>query len=292
MKFSSLDYLSTLLALSLATGLGSVAAAPSASASLLSQRMKNSVSVELVSGENGSKQSPPADVSTLLEVEGSLDSDDPTLDDGSFYEEHSFVGRANQRVEINMESSEFDTYVLLYGPDGEVLGENDDISPSNYNSRLVLTLPQDGTYTIYANAFDSAQRGVYLLSVSTNVRPGDLQATLRWGTIDDLDVVVRDPAGDIVSFETTSIGSGGQLDGDDNALCQNVTETPAETIFWPNGQAPDGEYTVFVSLYSRCANTQGPIPYTLILNVQGRTETYEGTIDESNDIVAYPVQIF
>jgi|GEM_PF-6741097 len=289
MKFSSLSSLSTLLALSLATGLGSVAtAAPSAAVS----RVKNSASVERVGTENGNKQAPPADVSTLLEVEGSLDSDDPTLDDGSVYEEHSFVGRANQRVEINMESSEFDTYVLLYGPDGDVLGENDDISPSNYNSRLVLTLPQDGTYTIYANAFDSAQRGVYLLSVSTNVRPGDLQATLRWGTIDDLDVVVRDPAGDIVSFETTSVGSGGQLDGDDNALCQNVTETPAETIFWPNGQAPDGEYTVFVSLYSRCADTQGAIPYTLILNVQGRTETYEGTIDESNDLVAYPVQIF
>ncbi|MDA0268163.1 MAG: pre-peptidase C-terminal domain-containing protein, partial [Cyanobacteria bacterium] len=210
---------------------------------------------------------------------------------GSYYEEYSFTGRAGQQVVIEMSSADFDTYLLLLGPDGSLIAENDDISSGNLNSQIVVTLPTNGVYTIVTNGYDSASLGRYDLTVTTALGTGDLQITLSWNSIDDLDLVVMDPEGNLVSFETPRIASGGQLDVDANSLCQGVTSRPVENVFWPNG-APGGEYQVFVSLYSRCANSQGPIPFTLTMNVQGTVETFDGTVDETNDLVVVPTAVY
>ncbi|NJO20006.1 MAG: hypothetical protein HC838_08025 [Spirulinaceae cyanobacterium RM2_2_10] len=39
---------------------------------------------------------------------------------------------------------------------------------------------------------------------------GDVQVTLRWSTLDDLDLGVTDPSGERVNYENNSIASGGQ----------------------------------------------------------------------------------
>lgn len=102
----------------------------------------------------------------LLREEGLLDATAPILQsDGSRYKEHAFTGRVGQSVTITLESSDFDTYLIVVGPDNQILGENDDIGPDNYNSSITLTLPANGTYRIIANAFDAAGQGRYLLTV-------------------------------------------------------------------------------------------------------------------------------
>ncbi|MEG4318693.1 MULTISPECIES: tetratricopeptide repeat protein [unclassified Microcoleus] len=85
--------------------------------------------------------------------------------DGSLYEQHSFVGRAGQSVTISVESSDFDTYVALFGPDGKLLAKNDDISKSNSNSALTFTLPASGRYIVVVNAYKKGERGRYTLTV-------------------------------------------------------------------------------------------------------------------------------
>lgn len=231
------------------------------------------------------------DSAIILDTSSSLDTTDTVLSDGSYYEEYSFTGRAGQQVVIDMNSADFDTYLLLVGPDGSLIAENDDVSSGNFNSQIVVTLPTNGVYTIAANGYDSASLGRYDLTVTTALGTGDLQITLSWNSIDDLDLVVMDPEGNLVSFETPQIASGGQLDVDANSLCQGVTASPVENVFWPNG-APGGEYQVLVSLYSRCANSQGPIPFTLTMNVQGTVETFDGTVDETNDLVVVPTAVY
>lgn len=102
----------------------------------------------------------------LLQARGSLGPGSSVLEaDGSFYQEHTFEGTAGQRVTISLESRDFDPYLILIGPDGQVIEENDDASPTNLNARLTVTLPQTGTYRVYANTYDSSGRGNYTLVV-------------------------------------------------------------------------------------------------------------------------------
>lgn len=108
----------------------------------------------------------------LLETEGALEDNDLVLpQDGSFYDEHTFEGRAGQPVAIDLESSDFDTFLILFDPQGQVVGQHDDISQDNLNSTLNVTLPADGTYTVVANGFDSNSKGQYRLTIRTPTQP-------------------------------------------------------------------------------------------------------------------------
>ncbi|WP_159783889.1 trypsin-like peptidase domain-containing protein [Sodalinema gerasimenkoae] len=105
----------------------------------------------------------------LLNEQGVLRTGDPMLpQDGSLYHEHQFEGRAGQLVTINLESSEFDTYLFLFDNEGNLIDANDDISPGNTNSRLMLRLPYTGTYSVIVNSYDNTGRGRYQLTVEEN----------------------------------------------------------------------------------------------------------------------------
>lgn len=102
---------------------------------------------------------------SILQTEGILNGGSPTLQDGSFYEEHSFQGDAGQTVTISLESNEFDTYLILLGPNDQLLAENDDAASGTHNSTLTITLPITGTYRVIANAYEPSEQGRYLLTV-------------------------------------------------------------------------------------------------------------------------------
>ncbi|MDY6803328.1 MAG: trypsin-like peptidase domain-containing protein [Cyanobacteriota bacterium] len=103
---------------------------------------------------------------SILNEEGTLDSSDLVLEsDGSLYDEYTFEGSKGQQVSIRLESSDFDPYLAVFGPNGNLVGENDDTSESNNNSFLRVVLPEDGSYRILVNAYDSKGRGDYLLRV-------------------------------------------------------------------------------------------------------------------------------
>lgn len=114
-----------------------------------------------------------SDEPPLFQVEGVLEPGDEVLpDDGSLFDAHPFEGQAGQTVTIVMHSAEFDTYLLLLGPDDTLLMQNDD-SGGSTDAAIALTLPQDGTYTIIANGYDPASQGAYTLTVSA-IQPEDL----------------------------------------------------------------------------------------------------------------------
>jgi len=95
---------------------------------------------------------------------------------------------------------------------------------------------------------------------------GDVQATLRWDTGDDMDLHVIDPAGDEIYFASTSSPSGGELDVDDIPSC--IEEGPhVENVFWPTDGAPSGDYEVFVQNYTDCDDS--PTTATLEVRVRG-----------------------
>lgn len=110
---------------------------------------------------------------------------------------------------------------------------------------------------------------------------GDIQVTLRWSTADDLDLSVTGPNGVEVSWENPGFGgAGGQLDRDDNANCEAVTNTPIENVFWPVGVAPDGEYRVEVTLFERCATGAAPVNFELQVLTLGATDVIQGAVSD------------
>lgn len=123
------------------------------------------------------------------------------------------------------------------------------------------------------------------------LQTGDVQVTLRWDTIDDLDLYVTDPAGDTVAYFNPAIPSGGALDVDANAACSgNLTPTPVENIFWPSGQSPSGTFDVTVTLYTYCRQSPATIPFELTVLVQGETTTFTGAITPENPTVEFTFQ--
>lgn len=107
----------------------------------------------------------------ILDIEGALENGDLVLpQDGSLYDEHTFEGRAGQSVAIDLESGDFDTFLILLDPEERIVGQHDDVSQDNLNSTLNVTLPVDGTYTVIANGFDSNSRGRYQLLIRTPTR--------------------------------------------------------------------------------------------------------------------------
>ena len=106
-----------------------------------------------------------AKADTIVNTQGRLISGDAVLDDGSLYDQHVFSGRSGQYVTISLESNDFDPYLILLDPNGQRIGENDDISRINRNSRLIVTLPATGMYTAVANSYESGKNGDYVIKV-------------------------------------------------------------------------------------------------------------------------------
>jgi len=77
---------------------------------------------------------------------------------------YTFSGSAGDNVEIRMNSEVFDTYLVLTDErDREV--QSDDDGGSGVNSQIHQTLPETGTYTIWATSFSDDSTGRFTLSL-------------------------------------------------------------------------------------------------------------------------------
>jgi serine protease Do len=96
--------------------------------------------------------------------------------DGSFFNIHTFSGRAGQVVQVVLSSQEFHPYVAVLDPNQRLLREDDGL-PDRRNASVTLVLPVSGTYRIVANAFDRRGRGSY--EVRVRQLPGRTPAVLE-----------------------------------------------------------------------------------------------------------------
>jgi hypothetical protein len=99
-------------------------------------------------------------------VAASLTADDCLASDNSFFDLYQFAGTAGDDVTIEMHATDFDTYAVLLNPAGVPVFDAEDISSSSTDSRMHLTLPQSGTWTIVANSLFASQTGSYTISLT------------------------------------------------------------------------------------------------------------------------------
>ena len=116
----------------------------------------------------------PLDLNTLstgkriIEVggttEGRLSSSDPIIGEGRRGQAWALEGRSGERYTIDLSSAEFDGYLLLVGPGLDEPLVDDD-SGGDLDSRLTVTLPEDGTYRVIVTSAGSAETGAFELRV-------------------------------------------------------------------------------------------------------------------------------
>ena len=116
-------------------------------------------------GQVGNGQAPTRPSGVGLRQQGVLGPGDRTLQDGSYFQEFTFQGRAGQNVLIRLESPDFDTYLILTDDARNRVGENDDANPNTTNSQIAVQLPRDGTYRVLVNSYQRGGQGRYLLTV-------------------------------------------------------------------------------------------------------------------------------
>lgn len=103
-------------------------------------------------------------------VTGEITDDSPSDPEYSdLAEPYTFQGSAGDVVTVTMSSETFDTYLLMSGPGGDVIQENDD-SRHGTDSRLVRGLPADGAYTVWASSLSGTATGEFTLSLATGSR--------------------------------------------------------------------------------------------------------------------------
>ena len=96
---------------------------------------------------------------------GSLESGDPTLQDGEYYDAYPIEVQAGQWIEVDLQSDDFDTYVVVLSPSG-ANEQNDDFEGSTNRSALRMQATESGTWQVYATSYAGGETGRYSLSIS------------------------------------------------------------------------------------------------------------------------------
>ena len=110
----------------------------------------------------------------ILQEKGTLSDGDLVLpSDESVYDEYTFEGSGGQVITVTLESPDFDTYLAVFSPTDELLGEHDDINKKNTNSELTITLEITGKYRVIVNSYDKTGRGEYNLQVIQSGQTSD-----------------------------------------------------------------------------------------------------------------------
>nr|WP_313416610.1 PPC domain-containing protein [Brevundimonas diminuta] len=109
----------------------------------------------------------PGRIAVGRDETGSLGANSAEDDDGKRYDAYAFRASAGERVKIDLESDDFDSFLRV----GRIvngafvqMAENDD-GGSSLNARLVFTAPQAGEYLIRVTSYNGSAEGDYRLSM-------------------------------------------------------------------------------------------------------------------------------
>ena len=189
-------------------------------------------------------------------------------------------------IDVAAISGSLDTYLALIDGSGSIDRENDDLAVGITNSGLSnVLLPNAGTYYLVVSRYAKtigATEGEFQIALTAadidlpdtfteSITPGSLQVLLVWNTNADLQLLVRDPAGDAVYDDSPSIPSGGELLAFGNVNCTQSEGAPYSYIVWPLTVAPRaGSYEVEVWYQNDCDDLT-PVTFNLYVLKDGQT---------------------
>ncbi|MBU1720575.1 MAG: hypothetical protein KKA07_16040, partial [Bacteroidetes bacterium] len=133
-------------------------------------------------------------------------------------------------------------------------------------------------------------------------KSGDIQISLMWDNFNDLDLHVREPSGEEMTFEHKKSATRGELDvdmnnyygGEDENEAMNDSEnsrkastSPVENIYWPENEAPNGNFRVWVKYFlnykfaieyldtaERLIHVNDPTNFSVRVSVNGKAKSF------------------
>lgn len=117
----------------------------------------------------GSTDSPLAE--GVRHESGQLGPGDEQLRSGEYVKTYTFDGVPGQRIRIDLTSNDFDTYLLVQPPRGDVL-EDDDGGGRIGHSVLEMDLTEPGTYHVYVTSYAPSETGAFQLKMDFSERFG------------------------------------------------------------------------------------------------------------------------
>lgn len=209
---------------------------------------------------------------------GDLTANDTQRHSGKYEDSYTLQGRRGDRVQLDLASSDFDTYLSVSGPGGFILANDDAAGGASdaTDSRIVLQLPADGAYRIAVTSFRPGETGAYRLSAAAPAanmaltqpvaaQPiaigGGVTGTLAAGDAREADGAFADRyrfsarrgqrvtlAVASTDFDTTlelTRPDGSSADNDDTHVNgRTLTDSRIDTVL-----AEDGDYVITVSAY-------------------------------------------
>ena len=178
----------------------------------------------------------------------------------AFIDVYTFGASAGQQARIEMNASTpppagLDTYLYLYGPNGALVAENDDIVLGQQtNSRIpddgssFLTLPSTGTYTIVATSYDNDETGNYTLTLTGNAQP-PVASTVQFSVVS---AAVTEGADGRVDIAVTRAGDPSQAASVEYATSNGTASDRSDylaaygTLRWAAGDSSPKTFSVFV----------------------------------------------
>lgn len=100
---------------------------------------------------------------------------------------------------------------------------------------------------------------------AAGAKTGDVQVSMSWNTIDDIDLYIMFSPGNGLADNINWMNrlgklSSGMLDIDMNANSAFLSNQPVENIFWPPNSSPSGHFVVYVHFYrSWTGNKRVPV---------------------------------
>jgi len=112
-------------------------------------------------------------------------------------------------------------------------------------------------------------------------KTGEVQITLIWNNVNDLDLHVVCPSGERIYYQHNRSRCNGELDVDMNADGRNSNE-PVENVFWPEGGAPTGEFQVFVHHFKN-QGAPDPTKFEVAIKYDGDVKKFSGSLRQGQE---------
>ncbi len=113
----------------------------------------------------GGAGAPPAPAVPEQQITGQLRRGDTTLQSGEYVDEHRFTWPLGARIHLEARSSDFDTYLIVYPPNGPQR-DNDDMNPGqSLDAGMDLQVDQPGEWRVLVTSYRAGMTGDYTLVV-------------------------------------------------------------------------------------------------------------------------------
>lgn len=106
-----------------------------------------------------------------------LNASNEVLGDGSYAQRYRIRLNLNQKVQITLQGDDFDAYLMLLDPDGDVVAQDDD-GDGGTDARIEYTAASAGAHIVIVNSLGKEQEGEFALFVES-LSGGNAEGTAR-----------------------------------------------------------------------------------------------------------------